>query len=79
MRAAAWFRALIFNGPQLIGVRTCPVGAFIYPTTGDGLRQFDPPGALSARKAVTLGDALGGCLSDPKKIVVKLHVNWGHA
>ena len=28
---------------------------------------------------MTLGDAREGNNSDPKKIIEKLHVNWGHA
>ena len=40
--------------------------------------QFEPPRAISVCKAVTFGDALNGCQSDPKKIATKLHVSWGH-
>ena len=29
--------------------------------------------------AVTLGDARGDIISDPKKIIMKLHVSWRHA
>ena len=38
----------------------------------DGLYQFDPP-----LTAVTLWFAMGGSLSDPEEISVKLHVKLG--
>ena len=41
--------------------------------------RFAPPQTFSACGAVTLGDALDGCLSDPEKIIMELHVNWGCA
>ena len=34
---------------------------------------------FSSCKALTLGDAMEGCLSDPEKITLKLRVNWGPA
>ena len=37
-----------------------------------------PPEEFSACTAVTLGDARDDSMSDPKKIVTKLHVSWGH-
>ena len=33
----------------------------------------------SACEAMTLGDATDGRQSDPNKIIMSLHVNWGHA
>ena len=54
-------------------------GGICLPFTDDGLCSFSPPGSFSACKAVTLGDAREGNNSDPKKIIEKLHVNWGHA
>ena len=44
-----------------------------------GLYQFDPPSTLKACKAVALGDALDPGPSDPGKIAIDLHANWGHA
>ena len=42
-------------------------------------RDFEPPLTSAACKAVSLGNA-GNCrLRGPKKSVMKLHVNWGHA
>ena len=43
------------------------------------MRSFTPPPTFSACKEVTLGDAPRGTLSDPKGIIMKLHVNWGRA
>ena len=50
-----------------------------HPHTEDGLYNFEYPHASSASKAVTLGDARDGCLSDPKEIIRKSHVDGGHA
>ena len=55
-----------------------PNGGVPLPNAENGSYQFDPPRTFSACKAVTLGDSLDGCSSDPKKIVVKLHLNRGH-
>ena len=41
----------------------------------DGLYNSEHPHSFSTSKAVTLGDARDGCLSDPKEIITKLHVN----
>ena len=38
------------------------------PFTDDVTRRLEPPREFSARKAVTLGNAKGGGLPDPKKI-----------
>ena len=54
-------------------------GGICLPFTDEGLCSFSPPGTFSACKAVTLGDAREGNTSDPKKIIEKLHVNWGRA
>ena len=54
-------------------------GGIRLPFTGEGLCSFALPRTFSACKAVTLGDAGDGNQSDPKKIIGKLHVNWGHA
>ena len=40
--------------------------------------DFTPPQLFSACKAVTLRDAGISETSDPKKIITKLHINWGH-
>ena len=37
------------------------------------------PENFSACAAATLGDARDDSISDPKKIITKFHVNWGHA
>ena len=42
------------------------------PRGEDGLYQFDPPRAFSARKADTSGAALDGFLPDPEKITIRL-------
>ena len=41
--------------------------------------SFTPPRILSACKAATPGDARDGAPPDPRKIIVKFRVNWGHA
>ena len=46
------------------------------PFTDDVTRRLEPPREFSARKAVTLGNAKGGGLPDPK-IFMELHANWG--
>ena len=45
----------------------------------DGPRQFGAPRTLPACRAATLADATDGRLSGPKKIIMKLHVDGGHA
>ena len=47
--------------------------------TEDGLFRFAPPENFSACTAVTLGDARDDSVSGHRKIITKLHVNWGHA
>ena len=51
----------------------------LLPFTDEELCSFAPPRTFSVCKAVTLGDVRVGNRPDPKKIVEKLHVNWGHA
>ena len=41
--------------------------------------NFTPPKLLSAFRAATLRDAGNSDLSDPSAIIMKMHVNWGHA
>ena len=48
------------------------------PVAEDGLYQFGPPSTFSACKAAALGDALDPSASGTGRIVMKLHVNWGH-
>ena len=50
-----------------------------YGFSMDGLYRFEPPRTFPACEAVTLGDAMDGCLSDPKKISTELRANRGHA
>ena len=45
------------------------------PYTPDGLYRFETPPTFAASKAVILGDAEACRLTDPKKNVMKLHVN----
>ena len=47
--------------------------------TPDGLYRCETPPTFATCKAVTLGNVGGGSLTDPEKIAMKLHVNWGHA
>ena len=54
-------------------------GVLNLPFTEDGLYRFEPPSAVSACKAVTLGGAADGCPPDPEKIISELNVNWGDA
>ena len=54
-------------------------GGIRSPLTEDGMCSLTPPRTSSACEAVSLGDARGGAPSDPKKIIMKLHVNWGRA
>ena len=49
------------------------------PFANDGLLYLAPPKDVSACTAVTLGDARDDSVSDHRKIIMKLHVNWGHA
>ena len=37
------------------------------------------PQLFSACKAVTFRDAGNAEISDPNKVIMKLHINWGHA
>ena len=41
--------------------------------------NFTPPELFSAYRAVTLRDAGNPDRSDPSTIIMKLHINWGHA
>ena len=54
-------------------------GGLHLPYTPDGLYRFETPLAVAACNAAALGDAEDCSLTDPKKIVMKLHANWGHA
>ena len=54
-------------------------GALYLPHTPGGLYRFETPLTFAACKTVTLRDAREGSLTDPKEIVIKLRVNWGHA
>ena len=48
-------------------------GSMHLPFTGDGLYRFEPLQTFSACKAVTSGDARGGRLADPNKIITRMH------
>ena len=50
------------------------------PGTSDGgLLRFAPPQDFSACTAVTPAGARDDSESKPRKVIMKLHVNWGHA
>ena len=52
-------------------------GGLHFPFAADGVCRFEPHQTFSAGMTVTLGDRKDGCLSGPKKIIVKLQVNLG--
>ena len=54
-------------------------GGLHSPNTSGGLYGFETPLTFAACKAVSLGGAEDGCLTDPQKIDMKSHVNWGYA
>ena len=54
-------------------------GGLHVPYSPDVLFRFETPHTFAACKAVTLRDARDGSLTDPKKIAMKLHVNWDRA
>ena len=49
------------------------------PPTSPSALSFQTPQLFSACKAVTLRDAGNAEISDPNKVIMKLHINWGHA
>ena len=64
------------------GVRRRPKlenGGVRLPSTEDGMCSFTPPRTFPACEAAPLSDARDGALSDPKKIIMTLHVNRGRA
>ena len=48
------------------------------PPTSPSALSFQTPQFFSACKAVILRDAGSGEISDPNKVIMKLHINWGH-
>ena len=54
-------------------------GGLRSPLVVCGFIRFVPPRDVSAGSAATLGDARDDSISDPEKVKMKLHVNWGHA
>ena len=50
-----------------------------FPRTADDHYKFEPPSTSAARKVVALGDALNPGVSEPKKVAMKLHLNWVQA
>ena len=54
-------------------------GGLRAPYTEDCPNKFEPPRTFTPCKAATLGDAMGSCLSEPERIVMKLRVNRGHS
>ena len=70
--AASYFeRAFVRKRPDLSDV------GLYSSLTEDGLYRFVPLRTSPVCGAVTLGGARDECPSDPKKIITKLHVNWG--
>ena len=55
------------------------VGGLRLPLGESGLLRFVPPKEFSTCAAATSGDARGDSISDPKQIIMKSGVNWGHA
>ena len=49
------------------------------PTTEDELFRFEPPRVSAASTGATLGDPRVNSAPDSAIIIMKLHVNWGHA
>ena len=49
------------------------------PLKESGLLRFSTPKKFAACAAVTLLDAQDEGVMDPKKIIMKLRANWGHA
>ena len=54
-------------------------GGLHLPLKESGLLRFSTPKKFVACTAVTLRDAQDEGVEDPKKIIMKLHANWGHA
>ena len=71
--------AAFFEWSSTEGHPNLPNGGLHLPFPEDGLYQFEPPRTFSACQAVTLGDALDRCLSDPNEISMGAYANWGHA
>ena len=75
-------RDVMRRRPRFFSVQEVPDlfgGGFHYTYTPDALYHSETPLTFAACKVVTMGDARNGFLTDPKKIAIKLHVNWGHA
>ena len=49
------------------------------PRSYSASAAFTTPQLFSACNAVTLRDAGNSELSDPNKVIMKLHINWGHS
>ena len=54
-------------------------GGLHLPYTPDDPYHLGTPLTSAACRAVAFGDAEDGRLTEPRKISMKLHVNWGHA
>ena len=50
-----------------------------FPYSKGGLFRFWPPHSFTACNTGTLGGAMGGRLSGPGEIIMKLRVSWGNA
>ena len=72
--AAAYFEwALLDKRPDLSN------GGLRFPFSEGGLFRFEPPRLFPACTAATLRGARVESAPDPGKVIMKLHVNWGHA
>ena len=67
--ALASFLEIIKKAPDLAN------GGSHLPDTEAGLYHFEPPLSFLAGNAVTQGDSAEGCLTEPRKIAMKLQVN----
>ena len=72
-----WFQPSFFE--DIHKTPDLPNGGVHLTYAEDGLYLFPPSKSFSASKAATMGASRDGCLAGPKKIVMKFHVNWGHA
>ena len=54
-------------------------GGLHLPLKESGLLRFATPKKFVACTAATLREAQDEGAADPKKIIMKLHANWGHA
>ena len=71
------------KGPKPLGF-VCRVGHFTETSKSLQRRSasppmIGPPRIFPSRRPVALEVVVDSCLSDPGKVIAKLHVNWGHS